>query len=127
LIRPTVDLSIGLNSAVRRTDEWFDEPDDHARLERALSAIDDIDDIVTAAAVAAFRVTRAQAFGEANKRTALLIARWILDRNGKDGSSIIPPGDRAIADLLVRAAAGSDVESELVSLFRSRAGIEPTH
>jgi prophage maintenance system killer protein len=58
-----------------------------------------------------FRVARAPAFGEANKRTALLLARWVLDRNGMNGSVIIPPEDRVIADLLVQAAAGQDVVS----------------
>jgi hypothetical protein len=76
----------------------------------------------TAAAVLAFRVTRAQAFGEGKQTTALLLARWVLDRNGADGFAIVPAEDRVLADLLVQAAAGQDVESELVAVFRSRSG-----
>lgn len=122
MIRPSLDFAIELNLAVRREDEWFDEPDDLDRLSRALASIDRVEDHVDAAAILAFRVTRAQAFGEANKRTALLLARWVLDRNGADGSIVIPAEDRVIADLLVQAAAGQDVESELAAVFRSRSG-----
>jgi prophage maintenance system killer protein len=80
-----------------------------------------MEDAVEAAAVLVYRVTRAQAFGEANKRTALLLARWLLDRNGLDGSAIIPPDDRRLADLLIKAAAGRDVGDELLLLLRERA------
>ncbi len=58
----------------------------------------------------AFRVTRAQGFTEGNKRTALLLARWTLDNNGLDGSRIIDPEARELADLLVQAAAGRNVD-----------------
>jgi prophage maintenance system killer protein len=120
LIRPTVNLAIDLNHSVREEDEWFDEPDDLERLDRAVASIDEIEECVEAAAMLMFRIARAQAFGEANKRTALLVARWVLDRNGVDGSVIIPPEDRVIADLLIQAAAGQDVESNLLEVFRSR-------
>jgi prophage maintenance system killer protein len=90
------------------------------RLERALSSVDGIEDPVQAAATLAARVARAQAFGEGNKRTALLLARWTLDRNGKDGAALIPADDEGLADLLVRAASGADVESEIIDLLRSR-------
>jgi prophage maintenance system killer protein len=113
-------LAIALNHAARQADEWFDEPDDLARLQRALDAVVDIDDPVKAAAVVAFRVARAQAFGEGNKRTALLLAKWTLDRNGQDGAALLPPGDRQFADLLVKAAAGNDVEEALIELLDSR-------
>jgi prophage maintenance system killer protein len=66
-------------------------------------------------------VTRAQAFGEGNKRTALILARWVLDRNGADGRTVIPPDDRILADLLIKAAGGLDVEQEIVALFKRRA------
>lgn len=89
---------MAINRAVRQDDEWFDEPDDLDRLARALAAIDSAEDPVEAAARLAFRVTRAQAFGEGNKRTALFLARWILDRNGHDGSAFLPPDDRRVAD-----------------------------
>src|ERR1019366_6723575 len=44
LIRPSVDLALELNHAVRREDEWFDEPDDLDRLSRALTSIDLVED-----------------------------------------------------------------------------------
>lgn len=119
--RPTVELAIAVNRSARADDEWFDEPDDIDRLVQALSAIDDVDDPLVAAGVLAFRVTRAQAFGEGNKRTALILGRWILDRNGIDGASIIPPDDYTFADLLVKAASGLDVEASIVALFLERA------
>jgi Fic/DOC family len=89
LIRPTLALAVALNHAARREDEWFDEPDDLERIQRALDAASDVNDPVTAAAVLAYRVAWAQAFGEGNKRTAFLLAKWILDRNGHDGSAIL--------------------------------------
>jgi prophage maintenance system killer protein len=74
LIRPTLDLAVALNHGARQEAEWFDEPDDLDRVRRALAAIDDVDDPITAAATLAFRVARARAFGEGNKRTAFLLA-----------------------------------------------------
>ena len=119
--RPTLALAVEFNRAVRKDDEWFDEPDDLERVERALAAIDDMDDPVEAAAVLAYRVVRAQGFGEGNKRTALFLARWVLDHNGVDGVKLLPPADREFADLLVKAAAGSDVKAHLIALLNGRA------
>lgn len=113
-------MALALNEAVRDEDEWFGEPDDLDRLKAALDSITSLADPVEAAAVLAFRVTRAQAFGEGNKRTALLLARWLLDRNGREGSVILPADDREVAALLVRAASGADVEAELLELLQSR-------
>lgn len=110
-----------MNRELRGPDEWFDDPDDVARLANAMRSIDAIDDPVTAAGTLVFRVTRAQAFGEGNKRTALILARWVLDRNGVDGHAVMPPDDRVLADLLVKAAAGVDVERQLVELLVERA------
>ena len=120
MIRPTLDHAIAFNRSERREDEWFDEPDDLDRVQRALDSIADIDDVVEAAAVLAYRVARAQGFGEGNKRTALLLARWLLDRNGEDGLCYLPADDRVVADLLVAAAAGGNVELQLVDLLRAR-------
>jgi prophage maintenance system killer protein len=120
LRRPTLHLAVAFNHATREEDEWFDEPDDLQRVARALAAINATEDPVEAAAVLAYRIVRAQAFGEGNKRTALLLARWLLDRNGVDGAAILPPEDREFGDLLVRAAAGNDVESEIVALLLAR-------
>jgi prophage maintenance system killer protein len=113
-------LALALNEAVRDEDEWFEEPDDLDRLRIALDSIESLNDPVEAAAVLAFRIARAQAFGEGNKRTALLLARWLLDHNGEQGGAILPAEDRETADLLLRAASGTDVQQELVSIFRSR-------
>ena len=118
--RPTLDLAIALNHAARQEDEWFDEPNDLERVQGALQAIDDIADPVTAAAVLAFRVARPQAFGEGNKRTAFLLAKWTLDRNVNDGSALLPQEDREFADLLVKAAGGLDVEAAMVDLLQLR-------
>jgi prophage maintenance system killer protein len=122
LNRPSLQLVLAINRSVRRDDEWFDEPDDLERVRRAPSSIDDVDDPITAAAMLAFRMAHAQAFGEADKRTAMLLAPWVLDRNGLDGSQLLPPTDREFADLLIKAAAGRGVEAEMVALLRSRVG-----
>lgn len=60
--RPSIALAVAINRAVRDHDEWFDEPDELDRVERALVAIDAIDEPVRAAAVLACRVARAQGF-----------------------------------------------------------------
>jgi prophage maintenance system killer protein len=120
LRRPTLAITVAFNRAVREDDEWFDEPDDLDRVQRALGAIDDVDDPIDAAGVVAFRVARAQGFAEGNKRTALLLATWLLDRNGFDGEQFIPPDDRVLGDLLVRAASGLDVEHAIIEELRTR-------
>jgi prophage maintenance system killer protein len=121
LKRPGLRLAIEINQRVRSGDEWFDEPDDLDRVESALRSIDDFNDPVAAAAAIAFRVARAQGFAEGNKRTALLLARWTLDNNGLDGRRIIDPDDRELADLLVHAASGRDVEADTLRFLADRA------
>ncbi len=121
--RPSLELAVAFNAAVREPDEWFDEPDDLGRVERALATIATIEDPVEAAAVLACRVARTQGFTEGNKRTALLLARWLLDRNGADGALILPAEDREFADFLVKSASGLDVENEAVALLKSRGPI----
>jgi prophage maintenance system killer protein len=120
LRRPTLALAVTVNGAVRGADERFSEPDDLERVERALAAIDHLDGTVEAAGVLAFRVARAHGFAEGNKRTALLLARWVLDHNGLDGAVLLPADDRLVADLLIKAAAGADVEAELVAVISRR-------
>lgn len=85
--RPTLGLAVAFNHAVRQDDEWFDEPDDLDRVERALRTVEQIEDPIVAAGLLAYRVTWTQGFGEGNKRTALLLARWTLDQNGLDGAA----------------------------------------
>ena len=121
MIRPSIELAIAFNEAVREDDEWFEEPDDPERLAAALASIDAIEDPLEAAAVIAYRGARAQAFGEANKRTALLLARWLLDRNGLDGGLFLPADDLRLADLLIKAAAGNDVGNEILTHLQERA------
>jgi prophage maintenance system killer protein len=65
-------------------------------------------------------VTLAQGFTEGNKRTALLLAKWTLDNNGQDGRRIIDPNDQELADLLVKAASGLDVGTDIVQHFSDR-------
>lgn len=120
MIRPTLDHAVAFDRSERREDEWFDEPDDHERVQRALDSIAELEDVVQAAAVHAYRVARAQGVGEGNKRTALLLARWLLDRNGEDGLRYLPADDRIVADLLVAAAAGGNVVRQLVDVLRGR-------
>jgi prophage maintenance system killer protein len=120
LRRPSLALAVAVNRAVRAQDEWFEEPDDLDRVRRALSTIDTLDDPVDAAAVLAYGVTRTQGFTEGNKRTALLLARWVLDRNGEDGSRFLPLDDREFASLLIQAAAGADVQDAFLALLRNR-------
>ncbi len=118
---PSLRLAIEINQRVRENDEWFDEPDDLDRFETALSSIGGLEDPLLAAAILAYQITRAQGFTEGNKRTAFLLARWVLDINGVDGAEILPHDDRLVADLLVQAASGVDVEQEMISTLRSRA------
>lgn len=120
MTRPSVELAVAINRSIRENEKWFDEPDDLDRVQRALEAAPGVDDPVELAAIVAYRVTRAQGFVEGNKRTALLLAKWTLDRNGIDGGKVIPPDDRQLADLLVKAAAGLDVEADVLELFRAR-------
>lgn len=104
--KPDLRLAIAINQRVRSADEWFDHPDELDRIKSAVLSIEGVVDPVEAAGILAFRVTRAQGFAEGNKRTALLLAKWILDNNDYDSRQIIDPEDRTLADLLVRAASG---------------------
>jgi len=98
----------------------FDEPDELDRVARAPAAIDLIEDPVEAAALLSYHVARAQAFAEGSKRTALLVARWLLDRNGLEGAAFMPPDDRKIGALLVKAASGQDVGADFVAHLLAR-------
>lgn len=118
--RPSLELAVAFNRAVRAADEWFDEPDDLARVGRALAAVATVEDPVEAAAIPACRIARTQGFTEGNKRTALLLARWLLDRNGVDGAVVLPAQDREFADILVKSASGLDVEKTAVALLKGR-------
>jgi hypothetical protein len=73
-----------------------------------------------AAGILAYRVTRAQGFAEGNKRPVLLLARWVLDNNGIDGNRVLPSDDLVLADLRIRAAAGGDVEADIIARLHER-------
>jgi hypothetical protein len=45
----------------------------------------------------------------------------MLDNNGLEGSRILDPDDRELADLLLQAAAGRNVEAESLRFFVDRA------
>jgi prophage maintenance system killer protein len=117
---PSLELVVALNAAVRHNDEWFDEEDDLDRIARILEELQTELDPLVAAAIATSRIARSQSFTEGNKRTALLVGRWILDRNGFVGSRIIPTGDLELARLLIQAARGEDVSKQVTELLRSR-------
>lgn len=120
MIRPTLTLLVGINASIRRDDEWFDEPDELRRIQRILDELAETEDPVIAAGLIAYRIAKAQAFSEGNKRTAVLASRWILDENQMDGLRFIPVNDLDLASLLLRAARGEDVGDQVLTLFESR-------
>ena len=103
---PGLEVVVAINASVRHEDEWFDDEDDLDRIEKILIDLQGESDSLNAAAIATSRIARAQAFSEGNKRTALLVGRWILDRNGLSGSRFMPTDDRELANLLLRTARG---------------------
>ena len=118
---PSLATICQINRSVRQPEEWFDEPDDLERLRQVLASIDvepDDDPLAVAAALIG-RIARAQAFGEGNKRTALLTGALFLDRCGIDGSLLDSDG---IGRLLVAASIGTDVETAVLTELRAAAG-----
>jgi prophage maintenance system killer protein len=120
LIRPTAAIALAINKATREADEWFDDPDDIPRLERALALTEAVDDPLDLVASVLYRVAYSQAFGEGNKRTALLLAVWVADNNGLDRHRLILEDDAELGSLLVTAASEHDVEAEIAVLMRRR-------
>ena len=117
---PSLQIAVALNASVREADEWFDEPDELSRVEAILASLFDETDPVVAAAAVLSRITRSQAFTEGNKRTATLLALWILKENGIQESGLIFEEDLVLAQLLLRAARGEKMDSEILSLLESR-------
>jgi hypothetical protein len=117
---PNLDEIVAINRSVRHADEWFADPDELDRIKSILQELRSEVDPIAAAAIATSRIARTQAFTEGNKRTALLVGRWILDRNGQKGDLIIPKYDLELANLLLKAARGSDVGPQIDALFKSR-------
>ena len=118
--RPSVDIAVELSKVVRESDEWFEEADDLARLTHAISLTESAQTPLDLAAAVAFRVAYSQAFTEGNKRTALLLAIWVMDNNGHDRKALVLGFDEALGALLVKAASGHDVEAEIYALFKRR-------
>jgi prophage maintenance system killer protein len=113
-------MVVAFNYSIRDADEWFDEPDELDRVERLLVELADETDPVVAAALRVSRLAQSQPFREGNKRTAVLVSRWILDCNGLDGAKYVAENDIDLARLLLRAARGTDVRQEVADLFNSR-------
>jgi len=120
LRRPSLDLAVAINRAVRSPGERSEGPDELHRVQAALDALHGVDDPLAGAARVAARVARAQGFAEGNKRTALLLAAWTLDHNGVEATRILPPEDRVVPTLLVRASMGADVEAALGAVLAER-------
>jgi hypothetical protein len=123
---PTLDEVIACNEAAREPNETSPSADDDALdlVERALERARNVTDPIDAAATLAFEITRAQGFYEGNKRTAVLITRWFVSVNTSiDPDRLIPPHDRGLADLLIRAARQDRVGDEILALLRSRVRI----
>jgi prophage maintenance system killer protein len=117
---PTLKLAIAFNRSVRGVDEWFSEPDDLDRVERALEAAATAHDPIEVAALIASRVARCQGFTEGNKRTAFLLAKWVLDNNGINSGEIIRAEDEELRALLIKTASGGDIDAEVLALFHRR-------
>jgi prophage maintenance system killer protein len=121
---PSTEVVAAIKRSVLHEDEVFDEPSELDRISRILAGLANEDDPVRASALAASRIARSQAFAEGNKWTALLVARWILDRNGLDGKAIIPKSDLELANSLLRAARGEVVHSDLQDYRQRYMGVE---
>lgn len=123
MILPSLALAVSLNEAVRDEEEAREpgDDDDLDRVAGALDRISELDDPVEAAARLIFHVTFAHGFFEGDKRTALLLGAWMLDANTVGGAvALMREPDDELGHLLLRAARGVDVESEMVRLLRSR-------
>jgi hypothetical protein len=121
LIRPTLALAVAINRAARDAGEWFNEPGVLERVEQALGSIDGIDDPVRAAGVLAFASLGPKGWPKATSAPG---SSW-PDGCWTATASTAPPcsrrNDRDLAELLIKAAAGTDVERQIVALIVRRA------
>ena len=116
MIRPSLDHIVAINRELREPDEFFsDDGDELHRVERVLTGTEAIVDPVHLAGALMSRLARAQAFTEGNKRTALATAHFVLEFNGLDPETYLPPSDTQVGGCLVRAARGEDVEREVLA------------
>ena len=104
---PSLETVVAFNRSIRAADEWFDEPDDLARVARLVAALSTEADPIVAAALCVGGLAHSQAFTEGDKRTAVVVGLWIFDRNGLDGSKFILEDDKDLTGLLLRAARGT--------------------
>ena len=123
LIRPSLSLAVTFNAALRESDEWFDEPDDLDRVQRAIDSMVGETSVLDAVALLMARLTRAQGFNEGNKRTALALGAWMLVQNGRSPEQFLKSDDDELLVLLLQAARGADISDLLVALLRSRAAL----
>jgi hypothetical protein len=120
---PSLETVVAFSRSIREADEWFEEPDELDRVGRILDQLVDETDPVVASALSVSRLARSQAFTEGNKRTAVLVGRWILDRNGIDGAKYIPENDMELATLLLPSRG---IRMSIVFHRKSRTGeVEP--
>jgi hypothetical protein len=109
---------VAFNRAVRQDDEWWDEPDELERWnerwpESTTSTIQSGPPVFVA-----YRIARAQA---SVKATSALPRYWRAGCWIENGwTAVSPPNDWTLADLLVKAASGPDVEADVVDLLIAR-------
>lgn len=121
IVRPTLDLIVGINASVRSPDEFFDDEDDLYRVERILETLADVSDPVSLAGLLMSRLARSQAFTEGNKRTAVAVAYFVLETNGYSPEEYLPPHDVDITHYLLLAARGENVEQAILDAMASNA------
>ena len=119
MLRPTTSIIVTLNGMLKEPDEFFDEDDETARIERILLSLETIYDPVLYAGMLLSRLARTQAFTEGNKRTALAVGHFVLTFNKLDPLVFLPPDDEWLQETLVKAAMGADVEQELLEFMGS--------
>lgn len=117
--RPTLGLAAAFNRAVRREDEWWDEPEDLERVERALR---ELATSTIQSGPSPFSPIASLDRKGSVKATSALPYCW---RDGAESewtgrTCFLAPDDWALADLLVKAASGLDVEENVVELLNER-------
>ncbi|MGI8517342.1 MAG: hypothetical protein ACR2ME_03230 [Acidimicrobiia bacterium] len=72
------------------------------------------------AAVIAYRIARSQDFRKETSAQLCCLRGEYWTETGSKAQRFIPLDDRELAGLLVKAAAGADVQSDVTALFNSR-------
>jgi len=123
---PTLEEAIACNEAVRESSEVSTtaDDDDLDRVDRALRRAASQRDPIEAVASILYEITAAQGFYEGNKRTAVLLARWLIGINMSiEPDALIPPDDERLGDLLIATARGDDTYRALRELLIERAEV----